>query len=247
MTDRPGTSPTRRDGPSSCPAKRWSSSPQAVSRCRRWGRWRRWQAPIAPPRAPSSQSRRYPTRPGAETFWGAITTPASTASLPHGRQRPRVLPHPKERPTEQPQGMIAANDVVLIKDENPWHHPDFDGILAWLEPARDTINSRGGLWKPGQGIRADKATTDQDRMRAASCGARRFIEDVRQAGRAAWETADTRVRTPEAGAPPADGGRTGVNSRSATASRQGAPGRHGRCPNDSTRDFPAPTSRLTRR
>ncbi len=77
----------------------------------------------------------------------------------------------------------ALKEILYPIDENPRHHPDFEGIRAWLEPARDLINARGGLWKPGRGIRADLATTDEDRMRVSSYSARQFIEDVRQARR----------------------------------------------------------------
>ena len=79
----------------------------------------------------------------------------------------------------------ALKNILYPIDENPRHHPDFDGIKAWLEPARDLINARGGLWKPGRGIRADLATTDEERMQVSSYSARQFLEDVRQARQAA--------------------------------------------------------------
>ena len=79
----------------------------------------------------------------------------------------------------------ALKHVLYPIDENSRHHPDFPGIKAWLEPARDLINARGGLWKPGRGVRANLATTDEARMRILSYSTRRFLEDMRQAQRAA--------------------------------------------------------------
>jgi hypothetical protein len=76
----------------------------------------------------------------------------------------------------------ALKEILYRIDENPRHHPDFEGIRAWMEPARDLINARGGLWKPGRGVRANLATTDEARMRVFSYSARRFLEDVRQVG-----------------------------------------------------------------
>ena len=75
----------------------------------------------------------------------------------------------------------ALKNILYSIDQNPRHHPDFEGIRAWIEPARDLINARGGLWKPARGVRADLATTDEARMRVSSYSARQFIEDVRQA------------------------------------------------------------------
>ncbi|MCP4202222.1 MAG: hypothetical protein GY769_09830, partial [bacterium] len=77
----------------------------------------------------------------------------------------------------------AAKDILYPIDENPRHHPDFEGIKAWLEPARDLINQRGGLWRPARGIRADRATTDEARMRVSSYSAKQFLKDVRRARR----------------------------------------------------------------
>ena len=74
----------------------------------------------------------------------------------------------------------ALKEILYAIDKNPRHHPDFEGIRAWLEPARDLINARGGLWKPGRGVRAGLATTDEARMRVFSYSAKRFLEDVRQ-------------------------------------------------------------------
>ena len=97
-----------------------------------------------------------------------------------------------ERLSRRRNRLIASQDPVALDywalkhvlypiDNNPRHHPDFEGIRAWLEPARDLINARGGLWKPGRGVRANLATTDEARMRVSSYDARRFVEDVRQA------------------------------------------------------------------
>ena len=39
----------------------------------------------------------------------------------------------------------AAKYILYPIDNNPRHHPDFDGINTWLSSARGTINSLGGL------------------------------------------------------------------------------------------------------
>lgn len=58
----------------------------------------------------------------------------------------------------------AAKHVLYPHDNNGRHHPDFAGIAAWLEEARDTINHRGGIFDPGQGIRVGNVTRDEAAM-----------------------------------------------------------------------------------
>jgi len=77
----------------------------------------------------------------------------------------------------------AAKNILYAIDENHRHHPDFAGIRAWLDSARDLINERGGLWAPGQGVRVDRVTSDEELMRVVSYSAKRFLKDVRRAAR----------------------------------------------------------------
>jgi uncharacterized protein (DUF362 family) len=75
----------------------------------------------------------------------------------------------------------ATKHILYPIDENPRHHPDFDGIRAWLDAARDLINERGGLWAPRRGIRVDRVTADEDRMLVSSYSAKKFLKDLRRA------------------------------------------------------------------
>jgi uncharacterized protein (DUF362 family) len=77
----------------------------------------------------------------------------------------------------------TAKNILYPIDENPRHHPDFSGIQAWMTSARDLINDRGGLWKPAQGVRVDRVTSDETLMRVLPYSARRFLKDVRRASR----------------------------------------------------------------
>ncbi len=45
----------------------------------------------------------------------------------------------------------AAKNILHPIDGNVRHHPDFPGVNAWLSQARDTINSRGGLFSLDKG------------------------------------------------------------------------------------------------
>jgi hypothetical protein len=58
----------------------------------------------------------------------------------------------------------AAKYVLYPIDRNEIHHPDFPGIDYWLTFARDTINSRGGLYNSNHGIFVRKATKDEQEM-----------------------------------------------------------------------------------
>ena len=73
---------------------------------------------------------------------------------------------------------------------------NLDGFANWMyQQAKeelmhamkfyDFINQRGGLWKPGRGIRGGDATTDEARMQVSSYSARQFLRDVRRARKAA--------------------------------------------------------------
>lgn len=58
----------------------------------------------------------------------------------------------------------AAKYILYPIDSNPRHHPAFSGIAAWLNSARDTINSRGGLADPEAGILVGAVTADEEEM-----------------------------------------------------------------------------------
>ena len=58
----------------------------------------------------------------------------------------------------------AAKNVLYPIDQNARHHPDFAGIAAWLEEARETINDRGGLYRPDAGIRVGHVTRSESGM-----------------------------------------------------------------------------------
>ncbi len=58
----------------------------------------------------------------------------------------------------------AAKNILYPIDSNPRHHPDFPGIDAWLTSARDTINDRGGLYDPAQGIFVHQVTKNEEEM-----------------------------------------------------------------------------------
>jgi hypothetical protein len=82
----------------------------------------------------------------------------------------------------------SAKNILYPIDGNRRHHPDFKGIKVWLNDARKIINARGGLWDPKRGIRVDKVTRDENKMRIFSHSARRFLKDLREAKQGAvWE------------------------------------------------------------
>jgi hypothetical protein len=58
----------------------------------------------------------------------------------------------------------AAKYILYPQDSNPRHHPDFQGIDRWLTDARDAINTRGGLYRPQQGILVDRVTKTESEM-----------------------------------------------------------------------------------
>lgn len=59
---------------------------------------------------------------------------------------------------------FAAKYILYPIDHNPRHHPAFPGIDDWLTDAQDTINSRGGLYDPANGIKAWLATKNEQDM-----------------------------------------------------------------------------------
>jgi uncharacterized protein (DUF362 family) len=75
----------------------------------------------------------------------------------------------------------AAKHILYPIDKNGRHHPDFVGIRAWMDSARDLINERGGLWAPNRGIRVDRVTEDEEKMLVSSYSAKKFLKDLRRA------------------------------------------------------------------
>jgi len=58
----------------------------------------------------------------------------------------------------------AAKYILYPLDENSRHHPDFEGIDRWLTDARDAINTRGGLYRPPEGIFVERVTKTESEM-----------------------------------------------------------------------------------
>ena len=58
----------------------------------------------------------------------------------------------------------AAKKILYPIDTNPNHHPAYAVIDRWLTDARDIINERGGLYKPGVGILVNKVTKTESEM-----------------------------------------------------------------------------------
>jgi uncharacterized protein (DUF362 family) len=58
----------------------------------------------------------------------------------------------------------AAKYVLYPIDNNSRHLPTFPGIKSWLTQARNTINARGGLYKPSMGIQVAKAQISESMM-----------------------------------------------------------------------------------
>jgi hypothetical protein len=73
----------------------------------------------------------------------------------------------------------AAKYILHPVNSNPRHHPDFSGIDRWLTQARDTINKRGGLLDPENGVLVDRVTKDEAEMRAHTSLAGDFLNNVR--------------------------------------------------------------------
>jgi uncharacterized protein (DUF362 family) len=59
----------------------------------------------------------------------------------------------------------AAKYVLSPIDRNPRHAPDYPGIDRWLSDAMNTINARGGLFRPELGLRIQNATKYESAMR----------------------------------------------------------------------------------
>jgi len=58
----------------------------------------------------------------------------------------------------------AAKYLIYPIDGNPRHHPDNENIQRWLAAAEQTINARGGLYRPEWGLTAGNVTRDESRM-----------------------------------------------------------------------------------
>jgi hypothetical protein len=58
----------------------------------------------------------------------------------------------------------AAKYILYPIDQNFRHHPDYPGISTWLTGAAATINNRGGLYHPENGIFVGKVTTNETLM-----------------------------------------------------------------------------------
>jgi hypothetical protein len=73
----------------------------------------------------------------------------------------------------------AAKYILYPVDGNFRHHPDFAGIDRWLVQAQNTINDRGGLLDPEKGILVDRVTRNEAKMRARTCQAGDFLNNIR--------------------------------------------------------------------
>jgi hypothetical protein len=58
----------------------------------------------------------------------------------------------------------ASKYILYPISNNPRHLPSFSGIDQWLTAARDTINGRGGLYRPEAGIVVGQVTKDEEEM-----------------------------------------------------------------------------------
>lgn len=58
----------------------------------------------------------------------------------------------------------AAKFILYPIKGNERHHPDFPGIATWLSSAALTINGRGGLYSPANGIFIRHVTNDESKM-----------------------------------------------------------------------------------
>jgi hypothetical protein len=58
----------------------------------------------------------------------------------------------------------AAKYILYPINGNQRHHPDFPGIASWLSSAAITINGRGGLFNPNNGIFIQNVTKDESKM-----------------------------------------------------------------------------------
>jgi hypothetical protein len=73
----------------------------------------------------------------------------------------------------------AAKYILYPVDSNFRHHPEFSGVDSWLTQALNTINSRGGLLDPAQGVLVDQVTKREDQMRVQTTGAGEFLNRAR--------------------------------------------------------------------
>ena len=58
----------------------------------------------------------------------------------------------------------ASKYILYPISNSPRHLPTFSGVDAWLARARDTINARGGLYRPDSGIMVDLVTKNEGEM-----------------------------------------------------------------------------------
>ena len=73
----------------------------------------------------------------------------------------------------------AAKYILYPVNSNPRHHPDFAGVDSWLVQARNTINDRGGLLNPENGVLVSRVTRNEAEMRAQTSLAGDFLNNVR--------------------------------------------------------------------
>jgi hypothetical protein len=59
----------------------------------------------------------------------------------------------------------AAKYILHPIDNNPRHHPDFNGIDKWLTDACNIINDSGGLYNKDDGILVNRVTKRENEMR----------------------------------------------------------------------------------
>ncbi len=62
----------------------------------------------------------------------------------------------------------TAKHILYPVDKNHRHHPDYRGVLKWLEQAKTLINDLGGLKDLSKGILVDKVTYNESRMNVFS-------------------------------------------------------------------------------
>ncbi len=55
----------------------------------------------------------------------------------------------------------TAKHILYPIDNNTHHHPEYPGILRWLEQSKTVINTLGGLKDPSKGILVDKVTYNE--------------------------------------------------------------------------------------
>ena len=70
----------------------------------------------------------------------------------------------------------AAKNILYPINKNANHHPDNATISAWMDAAGSTINSRGGLLRPQDGILIGSVTRREEEMLVRQTSARLFAE-----------------------------------------------------------------------